>query len=105
MLERWLTVATVVAIIHEPRAGQVSLLHFLQRHNTVMNNKPVSVDALVTKAQSLVDVFEFDAAMKFCKRAAKQAPKDARVMELMGVIAMETGNDDRALAVSPSPSL
>jgi hypothetical protein len=74
-------------------------LTFLIFSFAIMSAQTYTVEALLDKAQTLMEQFEFDAALKFCRRAAKQAPRDGRVLELMGVIAMETGADDRALDV------
>ena len=57
-----------------------------------------SVDDLMDKVEEYVDRFEYDLALKFCDKALKMDPSNARVIETSACVYAETGDTDKAKA-------
>ncbi|XP_059179305.1 uncharacterized protein LOC131958345 isoform X2 [Physella acuta] len=68
-----------------------------------------SVDKLISKAEQLIDEFNYELAQKFCQRALEQEPDNLRALETSASLLIELGNLEaakhclgRAIELSPN---
>lgn len=56
------------------------------------SKNPPSVQALLEKAESLIEQCDYDLALRFIKRILDQEPKNVVAREMLGVALLETGD-------------
>jgi Flp pilus assembly protein TadD len=63
--------------------------------------QPLSIPALVNKAQSLMGEMNYELARRFIQRIFEIEPNHVEAREMLGIIEIEEGNVDDARAVRP----
>lgn len=63
------------------------------------SKKAPSTTSLLAKAQSLIEQYDYDLALRFINRILDQDPKNAQAKEMLGVALLETGEIEGAKQV------
>ncbi|KAG9224914.1 hypothetical protein CCMSSC00406_0001935 [Pleurotus cornucopiae] len=67
------------------------------------SKNPPSVQALLEKAESLIEQCDYDLALRFIKRILDQEPKNVVAREMLGVALLETGDLTFLTLIPPNP--